>query len=198
MRMAKYITVVVLSVMVVSGCASNPIAKNLREQSRPLTLNQVTANPKTTSGTIVIWGGRIIETVNNTNGGAIYVLQRPLRRGEKPVNDDIVTGGRFIAVSHEHLDPATFSSGRLITIAGRIIGVRNERVQNAYNLYPVVDVKQTYVWATRPKQQYYYYYGQYPNDPLRGDGGVGWYYPTDGTNYDRYMDQNSRSGGQAR
>jgi starvation-inducible outer membrane lipoprotein len=73
--MGKYVAVVLLFA-VLSGCASNPIAKDLQNEAKPLSLSQVTANPKTTRGDLVIWGGRIIKTMGNTNGGEIYVLER--------------------------------------------------------------------------------------------------------------------------
>jgi outer membrane lipoprotein len=162
MRMGKYVTVVLLAALL-SGCASYPIAKNLREQAQPLTLTQVTANPKTTRGAMVIWGGRIIKTVNDTNGSAIYVLQRPLSRKEKPADDDVFTGGRFIVISRESLDPATYPTGGLITVAGQLSGVRNERLQNTPYAYPMVDIKQVHLWATRQKDFYYYDYAERPD-----------------------------------
>jgi outer membrane lipoprotein len=180
--MGKYITAVLL-VALLSGCASYPIAKNLREQAQPLTLNQVTANPKTTRGTMVVWGGRIIRTVNDTNGSAIYVLQRPLSRKEKPTDDHIFTGGRFIVISRESLDPATYPTGSLITVAGQLSGVRNELLQNTLCAYPMVDIKQVHLWATRQKDFYFYNYAERPAlywgyyEPLWWNGGVGWYYP---------------------
>ncbi len=63
-----------------SGCASYPVSKNLRQQAKPLTLAQVAANPGAYTGTIVIWGGRVIQTTNDANGGSLYVLQLPLDR----------------------------------------------------------------------------------------------------------------------
>ncbi|HEY1787818.1 MAG TPA: Slp family lipoprotein, partial [Verrucomicrobiae bacterium] len=177
MRIGKYVAVALLAVL--SGCASYPIAKDLREQAQPLSLTQVTANPKTTSGAIVIWGGRIIQTVNNTNGGEIYVIQRPLNRKEKPANDDTTEGGRFIIVSREFLNPATYPQGRLVTAAGQLVGVRNERLQNILYLYPVLNAEQIHVWTNPPKNEYYFPYSAYPDlywgyfNPLWWGGGVG-------------------------
>ncbi|HEV2327322.1 MAG TPA: Slp family lipoprotein [Verrucomicrobiae bacterium] len=122
---------------------SNPIAQNLRSQSRPLTYTQVTANPKTTAGTVVIWGGRVI---NVTNRGEIYVLQLPLSHRGRPTGEDTAIEGRFIAVSPEFLDPAKYPAGSLVTVAGQLNGVRNERERNDFFRYPLLDVKQIYLW----------------------------------------------------
>lgn len=194
MRMGKYITAVLL-VALLSGCASYPIAKNLREQAQPLTLTQVTANPKTTRGAMVIWGGRIIKTVNDTNGSAIYVLQRPLSRKEKPADDDVFTGGRFIVISRESLDPATYPTGGLITVAGQLSGVRNERLQNTPYAYPMVDIKQVHLWATRQKDFYYYDYVERPDLYGGVNGAVGWYYPE---GYGGYYEFRNGDGGNPR
>jgi len=136
----------ILLLALLSGCVSRPIAHNLRKQAQPLTYTQATANPKTTTGTIVIWGGKIINTVNVTNSGEIFVLQLPLSRRGKPTSNDSAAQGRFIAVSPEFLDPAKYPVGSLVTVAGQLNGVRNERQQNVFYRYPLLDVKQIYLW----------------------------------------------------
>jgi outer membrane lipoprotein len=156
MCMGKYVAVILL-LAVLSGCASNPIAQDLRKQAQPLTHTQVIANPKTTTGSIVIWGGRIINLVNTNNGGEIYVLQLPLSRRSRPTSNDSASSGRFIAVSPEFLDPVKYPGGSLITVAGQLNGVRNERLQSVYYRYPLLDIKQIYFW-TKGTTDYYYNY----------------------------------------
>ncbi|HEX3628150.1 MAG TPA: Slp/YeaY family lipoprotein [Verrucomicrobiae bacterium] len=190
--MGKYIAVFLLAVL--SGCASHPIAADLRRQAQPLTYTQVTANPKTTGGTIVIWGGRILDTVNNTNGGEIYVLQLPLNRRGRPFNNDSAAQGRFICFSPNFLDPAKYPRGRLITVAGRLAGMRNERLQNIFYRYPLLSIEQIHLWTNRvkknnPAPNSGTYWGYYP---LWWDGGVGWYYPE---GYGTQQSRSSRSGG---
>ncbi|HTV39013.1 MAG TPA: Slp family lipoprotein [Candidatus Sulfotelmatobacter sp.] len=168
-----------LGLAVLSGCAS-PISENLRNQAVPLTLLQAKANPQSTRGAVVIWGGRIISTANTTNGGEIYVLELPLGRRENPNSDDNTSTGRFIALSPEFLDPAAYPRGHLITVAGPLQGVRNERLQGIYYRYPVVSIEQIHLWTQRSRDYYYYdvspgwYWGYYPQ---WWDGGTGWYYP---------------------
>ena len=161
MCMGKHVAVIFL-LAALSGCASHPIAESLRQQAQPLTYSQVAANPKTTTGAIVIWGGRIINVVNDTNCGEIYVLQLPISGRGRPANNDSAAQGRFIAVSPEFLDPAKYPAGSLITVAGPLNGVRSERLQNVFYRYPVLDVEQIHLWMNRPKNNYYYYYGENP------------------------------------
>jgi outer membrane lipoprotein len=158
MCMGKYLTAVLLWV-VISGCASYPIAKNLRQQAQPLNFTQVTANPGTTRGALVVWGGRVINTVNGSNGTEIYVLELPLHRGEQPVDNNAASGGRFIAVNPGPVEPNTYPAGSLITVAGELNGVRNERLQNLIFPYPVLDVKQVHLWSGRQRDDHYFFYG---------------------------------------
>ncbi|HUA66778.1 MAG TPA: Slp family lipoprotein [Alphaproteobacteria bacterium] len=179
MNAVKYIGTVMLFAML-AGCASYPFDKNLRDQAKPYSINQVQANPKTTRGATVIWGGRIIRTINGTNGGEIYVLQLPLNRNERPAGDNTAAGGRFIAISPEFLDPAAYPPGKLITVAGQLDGVRDQFLDNILYAYPVVLIRQSHQWASRQTDDYFYtvYPGWYwGSNPLWWDGGVGWYYP---------------------
>jgi outer membrane lipoprotein len=170
MRMGKYIRVVLLSALL-SGCASYPISQNLRNQSQRLSYSQVAANPKSTRGAMVVWGGRIIDTVNDTNGSEAYVLMLPLNRNERPPNlRDGISAARFIMVSGQTLDPATYANGCLITVAGRLDGVRNERLQNVFFRYPVLNIQQIHLWSNPPKDYYYYYYGARREDESRSGG----------------------------
>ena len=165
MRAGQFITFV-LGLALLSGCANYPISKDLRHQARPLTLKQVQVNPQATRGALVIWGGRIIGMVNTPNGGEIYVLQLPLGRKERPNGDYAASTGRFIATSSGRLDPAVYRRGRLVTVAGRLQGIRNEHLQNTMYRYPVLNIQQIHLWVTRER-----------DNPLWWDGGTGWYYP---------------------
>lgn len=182
MNAGKYIAPVLVLAML-SGCATYPIAKNLREEAKPLTVRQVKADPAGTQGSVVIWGGRIVDVANDTNGGEIYIMNLPLRGNGKPLID-ASTAGRFIAVSGDFLDPEAYPEGRLITVAGEVAGVRREMLQNIRYTYPVLDIKETHVWPVM--QQEYYYYGpgwDWGWGPWWGWGpgwwgyGGGFYYP---------------------
>ena len=183
-RLGKQILPLGLLAVLLSGCVTYPIAKNLQDQARPLTLSQVVADPGACQGTIVIWGGRIIKTVNDVNSSAIYVLELPLESsGEPQVQAN--TSGRFIASSPGFLDPEVYKPGRLITVAGAVAGLESQPVQKTEYNYPVLDIKQIHLWPV--ERRYYYYYpdgywdGYYPGwywwgwYPAWGWGG-GWYY----------------------
>jgi outer membrane lipoprotein len=174
-----------LALVALSGCVTYPVAKDLQRQAKPLTLSEVSANPGAYEGTIVIWGGRIIKTVNDVNSSAIYVLKLPLdSSGEPRVQAN--TSGRFIASSKGFMDPEVYKRGRLITVAGAIAGLETHPVQKTKYAYPVVTIKQIHVWLVERRYNYYYYpawgyyypgwyWGWYPGWSV----GWGWYYSGD-------------------
>jgi outer membrane lipoprotein len=173
----------ILALLSLPGCVTYPIAKNLQKQAQPLTLSQVVANPGAHQGAVVIWGGRIIKTVNDVKSSAIYILQLPLDRSGKPIVE-ANTSGRFIASSKEFLDPEVYKNGQLATVAGTVIGLESQPIQKAKYTYPVVNIKQIHLWPAEPSRNYYYYYPAggyyYPGwywgwYPAWGWGGI-WYY----------------------
>ena len=172
--------------MTLTGCVTYPIAKNLQKQAQPLTLSQVVENPDANQGKLVIWGGKIIQTVNDVNSSAIYVLALPLDRSGQPVLY-ANTAGRFIASSKGFLDPEVYKNGRLVTVAGTVAGLESGAVQKANYTYPVLDIKQIHLWPVERRYYYYpygYWYGYYPGWWYWGwypgwSWGWGWYYGGD-------------------
>jgi len=151
------------------GCL--PISKQLRAQAdRTLSFQQVSQNPEAYKGKIVIWGGEIIETINQKDGTTlIVVLQRPVDWMEEP--DLRRSEGRFILLVEGYVDPYVFRRGRRITIAGEIVGRKAMRLGELEYPYPLVRSKQIYLWG-----EYYYYPYPYPWG-YYGYYGPYWRYP---------------------
>lgn len=159
-----------------AGCVSYPISAPLRQQAKPVSIAQVQANAGPLIGTTVIWGGRIIQTVNQTNGGSLYILQLPMDRYEQP-DAFAASPGRFIARSAGMLDPAMFKNNALVTVAGEITGTSLEPLQQTQYAYPVLNIREVHIWhAVRPN---YYYYppATYWNYDLYGPDWGYWYGP---------------------
>lgn len=153
-RMTIPILWLAMSLAMLSGCATRPVSKSLRAQAMPLTLAQVTGNPDAYTGTVVIWGGQIINTVNTTNGGDIYVLKLSLDRQERPDRHP-GSSGRFIAHRGGFIDPEIFKSGRLVTVAGAIAGTVTEPLQKTTYVYPIVGIEEIHLWERRLPSYYY-------------------------------------------
>ena len=169
-----------------SGCAY-PISKELRQEaSKEPTFPMVLQNPTAYSGSIVIWGGKIIEAHNVTGGSEIIVLETPLDYQEMPESEKY-SQGRFIAKSSTFLDPEVYKKGKKITIAGEILGKETKPLGKTEYTYPVIMVKQIHLWRKVKVYPYpppYYGYGPY-YEPYDWD----WYGPYGPWPYDYDFDE---------
>ncbi len=161
LRAAFFIFGVLLFFLLLQGCF--PISKQLRSQAdKALTFQQVFQNPDAYKGKIVIWGGEVVETINQKDGTTlIVVLQRPLDWTQEP--EFRRSEGRFVILVEGYVDPYVFRRGRRITVAGEILGKKVMRLGELEYPYPLLLSKQIYLWG-----QHYYYPYPYP---------YYWYYP---------------------
>ncbi len=152
-------------ILLLSGCA-HVISKDLRAQSdASLSLSQVLKDPNAFKGKMVIWGGEIIETVNQKDATTqIEVFQKPLGwRGEPRAIAS--SEGRFLILVHQFLDPYLYRIGRKITVVGEILGEKVKPLGEMEYRYPLLSSRQIHLW---PEYVYYPYDDYY--DPWR-------YYP---------------------
>lgn len=169
--------VLIFLVFFLSGCA-HVISKDLRIQSTPpLSLSQVRQNPEEFKGSIVVWGGEIIETVNRKDARTqIEVFQRPLGwRGEP--SSAAPSEGRFLILVNQYLDPYLYRTGRKITVGGEIIGTKTKPLGEMDYVYPLLSNRQIYLWPEYVDYPYpYYYYDPWwPYGP-RWYWGIGFHY----------------------
>jgi outer membrane lipoprotein len=157
-------------------CTCYIISKDIRNKSDlSLTLKQVLENPNAYFGKSVVWGGEIIQVINQDDGTTeIEIFQEPLNfRGEP--KDPATSEGRFLVLDDKFLDPYIYWEGRRITVAGELQGVKIEPLGEMYYRYPLVTSKQIYLWP----DYYPYPYGWGYYDPWwaypYGWWGVGYY-----------------------
>ena len=165
-------------VLFISGCA-HVISKDLRSNSDlSLTLKQVYQNTNAYKGKSVVWGGEIIETVNQKDGTTqIEVFQRPLGWREEP-KETLASEGRFLILADKYLDPYIFRRGRKITVAGEIQGEKIKPLGEMDYRYPLLLSKQIHLWEEYYYPVYYYpyyYYDSWWGYPY-GWWGFGYYY----------------------
>jgi outer membrane lipoprotein len=165
--------VLFLIVALSSGCA-HVISRDLRTQTdAALTFHQVLQNPNAYKRKTVVWGGEIIETMNQKDGTTlIEIFQRPLGwRGEP--KQWAASGGRFLALDSKYLDPYIFKKGKKVTIAGEISGEEVRPIGKMDYHYPLLSSKQIYLWEEyyHPESYYPYYYLPWWGYPY------GWSYP---------------------
>lgn len=154
-----------LFVFLLSGCA-HVISKDLRTVSdASLSFSQVRQEPDAFKGKMAIWGGEIVETLNQRDGATqIEVFQRPLGwRGEP--RRTAPSEGRFLIVTGRYLDPYLYRAGRKITVGGEILGGKIKPLGEMDYRYPLLSARQIHLWP----EDIYYPYPYYYYDPW-------WYY----------------------
>jgi outer membrane lipoprotein len=135
-----------LAALLGMGCA-HAISETMRLQAEPpISFAELRANPEAYKDRTVILGGEILQTSNLREGTRLEVLQKPLDRAEAPLRTDR-TGGRFMALCDDYLDPAVYAPGRRITVAGRVLGTYQGKVGEVDYLYPLISCQEKYLWA---------------------------------------------------
>jgi len=135
--------------VVMSGC-SYPISEGLRQEAaKDLTFAKVLTSPPAYHGNMVIWGGVIIKVVKQGEETKLFLWETPLEFGERPKGREFAEG-MFIAKSPQHLDPETYAAGRKVTVGGEIIGEELEKWDTLPYVYPVVMIKELYLWEPEP------------------------------------------------
>jgi outer membrane lipoprotein len=157
------------AVLLLAGCAhviSKPV---LNEVDRNATFAQVVKAPDDYKGKTVLFGGDIIETKNLPDKTVIAVLQRPLSRRGQPAGVD-VSEGRFIILTSGFLDPAIYSPGRQVTVAGKVLGKEVYPMGEIQYAYPLIEKQELFLWpVARPasaEPRWHFGFGV-------GTGGVG-------------------------
>ncbi|MCS6290823.1 MAG: Slp family lipoprotein [Nitrospira sp.] len=133
---------------VTAGCASTSvIPESLEPQvDKAVTFSQVLEAPDSYRGKVVMWGGEVLKAKGMKGGTQLEVLQLPLDDEQGPVTDRMESKGRFLALQHEFLDPATMTDGTRVTIVGEITGASVEKIDEADYRFPTLDVKHLHRW----------------------------------------------------
>jgi outer membrane lipoprotein len=154
-----------LLLLLSSGCAY-PISKELRQEAKESpSFITILQNPTAYVGSMVVWGGSIIQTLNAKEGTDILVLETPLGYEERPESTRY-SRGRFIAKTSGYLDSEIYKPRRKITVAGEITGKETRPLGNTEYTYPVVMIKQIHLW-----RRHRVYVSPYPYSPY----GPGWW-----------------------
>jgi len=132
-----------------AGC-SHALSPAVRQQiDTTLSLTQLHATPEAYKDSIVMLGGDILSTRNLAEGTLLEVLQKPLDTTDRPLATDR-TEGRFMALCEGYLDPAVYSKGRQVTLAGRVLGTRTDMVGEITYVYPLLACLEVYLWPPMP------------------------------------------------
>jgi len=129
------------------------ISKQVMTQVDPnITFPELLKNPERYKGKTVVFGGRIIETSVKPRETWMEILQLPLEYRQKPEDTDI-SQGRFLVVFPDYRDPAIYSPGRSMTVAGQVVGSEARKIGQVDYVYPVLSAKEAHLWKV---EDYYY------------------------------------------
>jgi outer membrane lipoprotein len=144
------------AVTLLIGCAHVISKEVLKDVDKNVSFTQLAKDPDAYKGKTVLFGGAIIETINVADKSRIMILQQPLGGRDRPVAGD-VSEGRFIVTTQGFLDPAIYSPGRQVTVAGRVVGKEKHPLGEIEYTYPVIEKEGLYLWpiespaSTEPK-----------------------------------------------
>ncbi len=131
---------------ILSGCY--PISQEWRPQAnKELSYSTVMGDLAAYKGSFILWGGIIVDAQRIPEGTKLSVLQTPLNGRGRPVPDR--TEGIFIAKTIQVLDLETYGKGRMVTLAGRIAGEERKTGRVMEYTYPIVEVKQLFLWKEK-------------------------------------------------
>lgn len=165
--------VCLLAALVLCGCGPTFLPQQLRAELSPdLELGQVLAKPDAFKGKMVLWGGRIIKTVNKPQGTVVEVVQLPLDQNGQPL-DVAESHGRFIASFPSFLDPAIYEQGREVSVAGQVIGVEKLPLGEIQFTYGLLRGKVIHLWPRRPVNVKF---DDQTSPPYPGPPGRYWYW----------------------
>ncbi len=143
--MRKYLFLVVLASLMVTGCA-HVISQEMRRQVAPeLTFKEVTKEAIKYQGNIVLWGGVIVKCTNTQEGTLIEVRETALGFRGKPKEID-ASRGRFLVSHPEYLDCRIYDKGRKITVVGKISGQKTLPLDEIDYTYPLISAKEMHLW----------------------------------------------------
>ena len=133
-----------IAALSLAACATAP--KPLQGQFNPVAPNQA-ANVDL-PGTLVRWGGSIIETTPGPDQTCFQMLGRPLNASGRPASGDSSddSSGRFVACRKGFYDPAVFQQGREVTFIGKISGTESARSGEYDYRLPKIDADVIYLW----------------------------------------------------
>ena len=162
----KLLVLLTLLTLALGGCAHVMSESGLKLADRSVPYVEVKNNPEKLAGKVILLGGIIAGT--KSSGDVIMLEVAQLELFNNGVPDEFSpSGGRFLAVSSDLLDPVIYRPGKFVTIIGEIKGKKMQHLEGADYPYPLISVKEIRLFrASEP-------FATYPNNPYQNQVGDG-------------------------
>jgi outer membrane lipoprotein len=129
-----------------AGCTPTFPSRITERVDTGISYRDLMNDPGSYKGKWVMLAGDIVAARTEKDGSTyLEVLQRPADKSGMPRETD-ETGGRFIAVSRQFLDPAVYGRGREITIVGEVIGDSVKPLGAVAYRYPLLEIQAMHLW----------------------------------------------------
>ena len=155
----KTVLILVL-VAVLGGCAHVMSESGLRSVDSSVTYADIKRNPEALAGKQILIGGIIAGIKSSGDIIMLEVAQLELLNNGVP-DESSPSGGRFLAVSSELIDPAIYRPGNFVTIIGEIKGKKVQKLESVDYPYPLITVKELRMFRTSEP------FATYPNNPYQ-------------------------------
>ncbi|WP_337840618.1 Slp family lipoprotein [Rheinheimera sp.] len=170
--MIKQSVTILLSLVVMVGCASYP--EQVRIADNVALVNYDTAVQAGTDFGTARWSGVIAQVSNQKDSTRLEVVYFPSGSNGRPQVSD-QTQGRFVAYVKGFLDPMVYQQGKSVTVLGELSRKEQGKVDEYEYLYPVIKEAKVYVWPKLQDTRIEYvdpwpYYRPYPYWGLYGPG----------------------------
>ena len=139
------------------GCASKPSTSVGLAEIEEVSLTSVLKSIDQYESVTVRWGGLVTETENKADHTLVFVVARALKNNEKPLSNS-ASEGRFVARFDRFIDPLVYQEGRPLVVLGEIEGSLQRPIGEYDYRFPIVTVRDSYLWADPSKQPKVYYY----------------------------------------
>ncbi|MBN2297536.1 MAG: Slp family lipoprotein [Deltaproteobacteria bacterium] len=167
MKIKNILLFFLTAALLLAGCTSVIPRDVLSKVDEPVSIRDVQDHPDSFSASRVLWAGIILDIQNSKDHTIIEVLQKPSDYQGRPKAVD-TSDGRFLARYNGFLDPAVYSEGREVTIAGELEGIKNLSIGEYAYTYPFVLVTEIHLWPLEPDKEYHYFhYPAYYHDRWR-------------------------------
>lgn len=178
--MNRLLVIPLMAFLVLAGCA-HVISEEARRMVDPaVSFSKLKENPDNYIGKYLLLGGAMAAAKNTKEGAQLEVVQFNLESSGIP-EDSFHSGGRFLAVTPDFLDPAIYRPGRMVTLMGEVKGKKTLPLDEADYTYPVLSIREIYVWKELYEGKGYPYPtpGYYNYDPFYWgyEPGPYWYRP---------------------
>jgi outer membrane lipoprotein len=144
-RYIRLVPLFIAAIMLCAGCA-RPFPSQITDRvDTKISFSDLQKDPGRYMGKWVMLAGVIVSSRIEQDGSTyLEVVQRPADSFGEPLRTN-ESGGRFIAVSRQFLDPAVYQ-GRVITVVGEVIGDSVRPLGGMSYRYPLLVVEALHLW----------------------------------------------------